>query len=203
MTTPADHSTKTRIKTDAEREAELARVFAKSDALWQTEFFQKHIAAAMGRFLEERQGDFVGTLHGDMRRMDSPLEAAFMAWWRAIYYRMDSVYLCSQFEVKLSGRSYRLDFAVRPSPYDGWMSALVDHPLCPKIAIELDGHDFHEKTKEQVTHRNRRDRDLQADGWIVLHVSGSEFNANPEAVATEIYERASSLLYAACHRLRG
>ena len=50
----------------------------------------------------------------------------------------------------------------------------------PKVAIELDGHDFHERTKEQVALRNERDRSApQADGWTVLHFSGSELVRDP------------------------
>jgi hypothetical protein len=52
-----------------------------------------------------------------------------------------------------------------------------------KIAVELDGHDFHERTKEQVKLRDRRDRVLQRHGWIVLHISGSELVREPQVEA--------------------
>jgi very-short-patch-repair endonuclease len=52
-----------------------------------------------------------------------------------------------------------------------------------KIAVELDGYEFHERTREQVTLRDRRDRVLQRHGWIVLHISGSELvRTNVEAL---------------------
>lgn len=40
--------------------------------------------------------------------------------------------------------------------------------------IECDGHDFHEKTKEQVIHDKRRERCLLATGRKVLRFSGTE-----------------------------
>lgn len=43
-----------------------------------------------------------------------------------------------------------------------------------KIIIECDGHEFHEKTKEQVIKDNERDRVLQSYGYNVVRFSGSE-----------------------------
>ncbi len=45
-------------------------------------------------------------------------------------------------------------------------------PSC-KLAIELDGHEFH-KTKEQRTHDARKDRFLSKRGWTVLRFTGTE-----------------------------
>ena len=45
------------------------------------------------------------------------------------------------------------------------------------VLIELDGHDFHEKTKEQVIYRNKRDRILEKYGFV-YHISGSEIYNN-------------------------
>lgn len=41
-------------------------------------------------------------------------------------------------------------------------------------AIECDGHDFHERTKEQAAHDKARDRYFQSLGLIVLRYTGSE-----------------------------
>jgi hypothetical protein len=173
-------------------------VFPKSEESWQTEFFQKHASTALERRLDYLRGEFLERLYVNISNTESPLEAAFVAClmaleefdWGAITWR-------TQFAVEVEGRGYRLDFVFEPSSV-GSLQSLIG-PRCPKIALELDGHDYHEKTKEQVTYRNRRDRDLQAAGWIVLHVSGSEFNANPENVTREVYQRVSSLLWAAHH----
>ena len=181
-------------------EQEFNRIFAKANELWETEFFRKHARAATDALLREVENDFGCQLHSAMRNLESPLEAAFLAWWRVCGYHSCGDYdLRAQREIMAGGHPYRLDFTVEPITY-GFLACLANTPDCPKIGIELDGHEFHEKTKEQVTYRNRRDRDLQSDGWTVLHVSGSEFNANPEAVTREIRERASTLLYAAYHK---
>ncbi len=40
--------------------------------------------------------------------------------------------------------------------------------------IECDGHDFHERTKEQAQRDKKRDRELQAAGYKVFRFTGSE-----------------------------
>jgi very-short-patch-repair endonuclease len=72
--------------------------------------------------------------------------------------------------------NYRVDFmvwSVAPTP-SGDIKLL-------KFIIECDGHDFHEKTKQQVAYDKKRDRDLQALGFRVLRFSGSEIYKDPKA----------------------
>jgi len=72
----------------------------------------------------------------------------------------------------LNGR-YRIDFAFF-SDEARW-------------AVELDGHDFHEKTKAQAARDKRRDRELVANGWKILRYTGSEVYGDVDAVYDEIY----------------
>lgn len=79
-----------------------------------------------------------------------------------------------QHVVAVEGATYRLDFAVIES--DGM-----------RIAVECDGHDFHERTKEQAARDKSRDRALQAAGWRVLRFTGSEIWADPRKCAGEVH----------------
>lgn len=56
----------------------------------------------------------------------------------------------------------------------------------PFLVIELDGHDFHERTKEQAQRDKSRDRKLQALGWKVLRFTGSEVYRDPAACCLEV-----------------
>ena len=47
-------------------------------------------------------------------------------------------------------------------------------PIQKKMIVECDGHDFHEKTKEQAKRDKSRDRTLQSLGLPVYHYTGSE-----------------------------
>lgn len=44
----------------------------------------------------------------------------------------------------------------------------------PKIAVECDGHDYHERTKEQAAYDRYRDRYITSRGWLVARFTGSE-----------------------------
>lgn len=61
--------------------------------------------------------------------------------------------------------------------------------LC--MAVECDGHDFHEKTKSQAARDKARDRALTAGGWHVFHFTGSEIYADAEKCAIELTTFAS------------
>lgn len=60
------------------------------------------------------------------------------------------------------------------------------------IAIECDGHEFHERTKEQATSDKARDRHLQLRGYKVLRFTGSEIWADPFASAMEVLRTIAS-----------
>lgn len=54
------------------------------------------------------------------------------------------------------------------------------------IVVECDGHEFHEKTKEQVERDNKRDRYLQQEGWRVFRFSGSEIHNDADKCVDEV-----------------
>jgi len=127
--------------------------------------------------------------------VESPIEAAFAAWfWAAnsVDMNLSTLSLLPQQTVQLSsGKTCRFDFAVTFTG-DVAIEAEKRGVAQPLIAIELDGHDFHERTKEQVAERNQRDRDAQADGWAILHFSGSELYRDPLACVRSVTALAES-----------
>lgn len=56
-----------------------------------------------------------------------------------------------------------------------------------EIIIEVDGHEFHEKTKEQAAHDKKRDRYMTQHGHTVLRFTGSEVWANPFKCAEQAF----------------
>jgi hypothetical protein len=175
---------------DADYAAYLAKM-QRVELLWNTDFFQKHLDGAITRLITDTRDELLCNLESHLRDhpYESPLEAAFAAWWYVETRHSEDLWIRPQVEVVCSEQTYRLDFQIIPLAYSPTFeyARLNGHPLCPKLAIELDGHDFHEKTKAQVTWRNKRDRDLQSHGWRVLHYSGSEFNADPGAVVRAVH----------------
>lgn len=120
---------------------------------------------------------------------DSPLETVFWVWWRAAQ-KIDmfcdhNMILRRHVEATAGDERYVIDFVLVPS-LTANSQYMVD--LWPLIGIELDGHAFHEKTLEQVTYRNQRDRALQQAGWHLFHYSFAEFTDQPERCMWEVVE---------------
>lgn len=136
--------------------------------------------------------------------IDSPLEAIFFAWWQAAIWNMDEsrggFTIDTQREVVANGNNYRLDFVVGLRDAEDAKRFRDGGRLFPLIAVEVDGHAFHERTKEQVAYRNRRDRDLQQEGWKVFHFSWSEVVENG-AVAVASVLQCCSQEWSACDRV--
>jgi len=55
-----------------------------------------------------------------------------------------------------------------------------------RLVVECDGHDFHERTKEQAARDRARDRMLQDKGWGVFRFTGSEIWKDPMGCAFQI-----------------
>lgn len=112
-----------------------------------------------------------------LRRCESPAEKRLAVHLLSVLAcRAD---LVGQLPVTAGGSNYRLDFAVAPESH--------------KVAIEVDGHDFHERTKEQAARDKARDRALQADGWKVLRFTGSEVWNDPHRCALEVRQLVAGL----------
>ena len=60
-----------------------------------------------------------------------------------------------------------------------------------RMIVECDGHDFHEKTKEQAAKDKKRDRWFQSNGFKVMRFTGSELWRDPWACADEIIDWAT------------
>ena len=72
---------------------------------------------------------------------------------------------------------YRVDFLIDSVSVHGERSIVV---------VECDGHDFHERTKEQAQRDRRRDRLMLGLGIKVLRFTGSEIYNDSMAVWSEI-----------------
>jgi very-short-patch-repair endonuclease len=88
-------------------------------------------------------------------------------------YREDKWLLVPQY----NWEGYRIDFAVRASHYRfKW------------VFIECDGHNFHERTKEQAAKDRQKDRDIQASGFPVLRFTGSEIYRSPDEAGNAFFD---------------
>lgn len=56
-----------------------------------------------------------------------------------------------------------------------------------RTVVELDGHEFHERTKEQAQRDKARDRAFTFAGWRVLRFTGSEVFADATGCVSEVF----------------
>ena len=79
------------------------------------------------------------------------------------------VWIVPQMEISTAENVYRADFAFLP----------LKGSACPPFIVELDGHNFHERTKKQAARDRSRDRAMQASGFQVIRFTGSELWRDP------------------------
>ncbi len=59
------------------------------------------------------------------------------------------------------------------------------------LLVDVDGHDFHERSREQVRHDRERDRHLLRCGLRVARFTGSEINTDARGCAAEAFALAT------------
>lgn len=79
-------------------------------------------------------------------------------------------------------KQYRADFLL------AWARTPGDPESVAVIGVECDGHEFHEKTKQQARHDKSRDRTFLSGGVPVMRFTGSELYEAPVARAAEVLE---------------
>jgi len=163
---------------------------SKTQQILKSDFVQEQLALVLPEVLRQNQDHVLRNVEAFYAgpRCESPLEAIFAGWWFGLECVFGGLALEPQHRVTVEGVNYRLDFKVKlqhPDFYDA--ARRVYRETLPLIGVELDGHDFHEKTKEQVTARNKRDRDLQVAGWRIFHISGSELVRRGYDAVSEVY----------------
>lgn len=82
---------------------------------------------------------------------------------------------------------YRVDFAIHVTSEAGGKR------LSEWIAVECDGHEFHERTREQAARDKARDRAIVAAGFRILRFTGSEIYADPAKCARDVMRLAVSI----------
>lgn len=101
--------------------------------------------------------------------------------WSVLLCDTSPCFCVVQAEIEGSHR-FRVDFAFLGDRFE----RDSDRSSPVRVAVELDGHDFHERTKEQASRDKRRDRILAAGGWTMLRFTGSDVYQDPAAVLAEI-----------------
>lgn len=104
-------------------------------------------------------------------KFDSPIEERMSVALYTVF--LDQIMIIGTIEL-FNGREHPAKPLITRQAKVGKYRAdfLIDaHKL---VVVECDGHDFHERTKDQAAHDRSRDRWLTENGYIVLRFTGSE-----------------------------
>jgi hypothetical protein len=86
-------------------------------------------------------------------------------------------------QVEIAG--WRVDFLIQV--YADWSRAEQPGPMgWNKLIVECDGHEFHERTKEQAARDRDRDRQAQLLGIEIFRFTGSELWRDPLGCADQV-----------------
>ena len=133
---------------------------------------------------------------------ESPIEQALalqMAFYSVVFFeyftsgKIDVLEIENQVQLEVYGHKYRVDFLI-PVIYK-----IKKETVYKTFVVECDGHDYHEKSKEQVACNNHRERDLKAAGYEVVRFSGSEIYKN----ATQCVKDLMRIIFNEYLRLEG
>jgi very-short-patch-repair endonuclease len=93
-------------------------------------------------------------------------------------YYVQEFFFKPQYIIECEDKKYRVDFFIK--------TRIAEKQI--NFVIECDGHDFHEKTKEQAKKDKQRERDLMKAGNVVIRFTGSEIVKNPIGCAREVID---------------
>ena len=71
-----------------------------------------------------------------------------------------------------------------------------------RLVIECDGHDYHERTKEQAAHDRKRDRYMIRHGYLTVRFTGSEIHQDAMACAADVFQSIKIVRFMREDRLR-
>ena len=133
---------------------------------------------------EDNEDEFLlDCSRGNMPKDRSPIESMLAI---ALFYCFQSGYMGATVQSNAKVGPYYPDFLIT-TPY-------------MHLIVECDGHDYHERTKDQAIHDKKRDRFFTLGGYKILRFTGSEINKDPWACAEQVSELVEKVTHEARKR---
>lgn len=152
------------------------------------------ISDIVNKKITEKVNDLLFDIQMDIEKCESPIEQLFLI---ELLENTRSY----GFNNKLKKIGYEFLDLVVQEKIGKYRADFVLHlhkncEIIKKFVIELDGHNFHEKTKEQVQRDKEKDRFLISEGYTVIRFTGSEIYNNCKDKVKEFLE----IVYKECDR---
>ncbi len=144
-------------------------------------------------FIELKRESFRDSLRVLSERCESPIETILLSAFLFVFddseltitplrsnQRIADPFGDGQLYCQFVVGEYRADFFVE-------MIDRRDQTTWLQLAIECDGHEFHERTKAQARRDRARDRWMQINKIMVLRFTGQEIWEDPIACASQVF----------------
>jgi len=150
--------------------------------------------------LERAVSDLTYELNQHIEVLESPLEMIMLTAIVAEGIKRDIFVAVTQPTLDREERE-KVQFSKLSSPRSCNLAAQfpigehrADFCMCfyrdVRIVVECDGHDYHERTKEQAIRDKSRDRAFQAAGFQVFRFTGREIWRDALKCASEVFDAA-------------
>ena len=135
--------------------------------------------ASLAEHLDNERINFDAAFGVASQQCESPIEALFLvaALPDVMFTRELKIYPQRQFG------SYRVDFYITHMEHRPDKPEWFSHAI-----VECDGHDYHERTKEQAERDKKRDREITRLGIPVFRFTGRELHRDAVACAKEVLD---------------
>lgn len=155
------------------------------DIVEQQENVNKYLVDKVGTYLIGSKADAGMALEESLIDCESPIEQLLSLALESLNIKqayifnpfVDIVEIEKQSKIQCGDKKYRVDFLI---------PVIYKNQEYKYFVIECDGHEFHQKTKEQVEKDNTRTRDLQKAGYEIIRFSGTEIWHRPYKCAKDI-----------------
>lgn len=161
----------------------LRGVYVETSARWAGADFDRVLARCESPIERLLVAELLAQRWADIDREPITPRESELVRSRRSSNRYPEISTSPQFPVSCGHNEYRLDLAI---VIDWGHAEAASWQRVAWVAVECDGHDFHERTKAQASKDRSRDRALVQAGWFVVRFTGSEIHSNPEGCVAEL-----------------
>lgn len=128
-------------------------------------------------------------------RCQSPVERLFLFGW-CCQAELEDITVDTDYRARC--RAQRSDVCILVQPkiakiHPDFAIQTITRGVYSTVYVEIDGHEFHASTRQQVARDRQRERALLADGDVTIRFTGGEVDRDPSGCAAEAIQIARGL----------
>jgi very-short-patch-repair endonuclease len=158
------------------------------DDLDEVDRMTPHVKSYILEMIQSKLSDYIGVATTCESPLEFQLYQSVLAYVKSFNKKeKEYFWVANQCSVRANGHNYRADIMIAVPGHES-------DKYSPRLIVEVDGHEFHEKTKEQAKRDKERDRNLQMEGYRVMHFTGSEVFHKAYDCASQVIKMLESMI---------